>query len=272
MNPAALDSVTDALLAAEAAAAPLAPITSWAPEFGVEDAYLVLAALERRRSARGWRRVGRKIGFTNRTLWPRYGVFAPMWAHVWDATATDAPSGRADVPLAGMREPRIEPEVVFGLAGPVPRTDDPAAVLRAVAWMAPGFEIVQSPYPGWKFTAADCTAAWGLHGRLVVGPRTPVAPADRAGLAARLATFELTLRHGDEVVERGVGANVLGSPALALAYLARVLAAQPDAPPLAAGEFVTTGTITDAWPVAAGQTWSSDYGALGIPGLRVTLS
>ena len=33
---------------------------------------------------------------------------------------------------------------------------------------------------------------------------------------------------------------------------------------------MTTGTVTDAWPVAAGQTWSSDYGALALPGLRVT--
>jgi len=272
MNPEALACVTEALLAAEAGAAPLAPITSWAPEFTVADAYRVLAALEQRRQARGWVRVGRKIGFTNRTLWPRYGVFAPMWAHVWDATLTDAPSGRASISLAGMVEPRLEPEVVFGLAGPVPVTDDPVAVLAAVAWMAPGFEIVQSHYPGWKFTAADCTASWGLHGHLVVGPRLSLADADRAALAERLATFEVTLRHGDGVIDRGVGANVLGSPALALAHLARVLAAQPEAPMLAAGEIVTTGTVTDAWPIAAGQTWSSDYGRLGIAGLRVTLS
>jgi hypothetical protein len=33
---------------------------------------------------------------------------------------------------------------------------------------------------------------------------------------------------------------------------------------------VTTGTITDAWPVAAGETWSSDYGALGLEGLTLS--
>jgi len=35
---------------------------------------------------------------------------------------------------------------------------------------------------------------------------------------------------------------------------------------------VTTGTITDAWPVAAGQIWHSDYGALGLPGLTITFA
>ncbi|MFO1413589.1 MAG: hypothetical protein U1F10_06690 [Burkholderiales bacterium] len=272
MTPEALATVADALAAAEAGAVPLAPITSWAPEFTVPDAYRVLAELERRRTVRGWRPVGRKIGFTNRTLWPRYGVFAPMWAHVWDATITNAPGGVASVSLAGMVEPRLEPEVVFGLSGPVPLTDDAEAILGAVAWIAPGFEIVQSHYPGWHFTAADCTASWGLHGHLVVGPRTRIAEAERAAVAARLATFEVTLRHGDGVIDHGVGSNVLGSPALALAHLARVLADQPDAPPLAIGEIVTTGTVTDAWPIAAGQTWSSDYGTLGVAGLRVTLS
>ena len=94
-------------------------------------------------------------------------------------------------------------------------------------------------------------------------------PDDRDALAQRLPVFEVALRRGAEVIERGVGANVLGSPAHALAHLARVLADQPQMPPLAAGELVTTGTITDAWPVRAGETWSSDYGALAIPGLTI---
>ena len=87
-----------------------------------------------------------------------------------------------------------------------------------------------------------------------------------------MPAFELTLRHEAKVVDRGIGANVLDSPALALAHLARVLAEQPQAASLEAGEIVTTGTVTDAWPVAVGQTWSSDYGALALPGLRVTFA
>ena len=34
------------------------------------------------REARGERPVGRKIGFSNRGLWERYGVDRPMWNHV----------------------------------------------------------------------------------------------------------------------------------------------------------------------------------------------
>ena len=82
----------------------------------------------------------------------------------------------------------------------------------------------------------------------------------------------MQLRRGAALVDTGVGANVLGSPALALAHLAGVLAGDREAAPLEAGELVTTGTVTDAWPVAPGQTWTSDFGALGVEGLRLKLS
>jgi len=216
--------------------------------------------------------VGRKIGFTNRTLWPRYGVWLPMWAHVWAHTVRHAAADRATLALAPFVQPRIEPEVVFGLKAPVPIAADALGALACVEWIAPGFEIVQSHFPGWKFAAADCTAAFGLHGALVVGTPLPVTDANRAALATALPAFTLTLRREGALIDTGVGANVLDSPALALVHLARVLARQPQFPPLAAGEMITTGTVTDAWPVAAGESWSSDYGALGLPGLTLTFA
>ena len=225
-----------------------------------------------RRIARGWRPVGRKIGFTNRTIWPRYDVYRPMWAHVWHETVQHAPEATRWCRSRERPSRASSPRSCSVCAGPVPLTDDARDVLRATSWIAPGFEVVQSHFPGWKFTSPDCTAAFGLHRALVVGPRTPITDRNRDALCAALPRFELTLRHDDRVVDRGVGANVLDSPALALAHLARVLAGQPRMPPLAPGEFVTTGTITDAWPVAPGQTWTSDYGSLGLPGLRVRFS
>src|SRR4051812_29557102 len=168
-----LKEVAARLIAAQDAAATLPPITADAPDFSVADGYAVLADIEARRRAQGWRAVGRKIGFTNRTIWPRYCVYQPMWAHVWHHTVHFARDGKASLPLHSFVQPRIEPEVVFKLKAPVPLTDDPLALLAAVEWIAPGFEIVQSHFPDWKFTAADCAAAFGLHGALVIG--APVA-------------------------------------------------------------------------------------------------
>lgn len=265
-----LTAIAERLIEAYDSATTVAPFSASMPDFTVADAYDVLAEIEARRRAQGWRSVGRKIGFTNQTIWERYGIFQPMWAHTWSHTVQDAEADQARLSLAKMVQPRIEPEVVFGLKGAVPLTDDPSVLLDSIDWLAPGFEIVQSHYPDWRFTAADCTAAFGLHGALVVGTRVPVTDSNRAFLQETLPSFQATLSQGGEVIGRGTGANVLGSPLMALARLVRVLSELPQFPPLAAGEIVTTGTLTDAWPVQPGETWSSDYGELGLKGLTLT--
>jgi 2-oxo-3-hexenedioate decarboxylase len=264
-----IDQIAERLITAYDSAGMLAPITASAPEFDIADGYRVLAEIEKRRGAQGWQAIGRKLGFTNITIWSRYGVSGPLWAHLWAQTVRYAKNDEASLSLAPFVQPRIEPEVVLKLKGAVPLADDPAEILSCVEWMAPGFEIVQSHFPDWKFSAADCTAAFGLHGALVIG--TPVAMTEQSctQLAAMLPRFELTLSREGNEVERGTGANVLGSPALALAHLARLIAAQSDASPLAAGEIISTGTLTDAWPVSPGEVWSSHYGELPVTGLTL---
>ena len=107
-----LAKIADRLIAAYDNATTLPPITAGAPDFSVADGYAVLHDIERRRRAQGWQAAGRKIGFTNRTIWPRYGVYQPMWAHVWTHTVHFAANGQASLPLPGLVQPRIEPEVV----------------------------------------------------------------------------------------------------------------------------------------------------------------
>jgi 2-oxo-3-hexenedioate decarboxylase len=265
-------AIASRLIAAYDDARLIPPLTETEPAFDVAAAYDVLCEIERRRGGQGWVAVGRKIGFTNRTIWARYGVYQPMWAHAWAHTVKFATGGVATQELKGFVQPRIEPEVVFKIRSAVPLTDDPLAVLACVEWIAPGFEVVQSHFPDWTFEAADCTAAFGLHGALVVGAAVAVTESNRAEIAALLPTFTLTLRRGGDEVDTGVGANVLDSPALALVHLARVLATQPQFAPLAAGEVITTGTVTDAWPVAPGETWSSDYGTLPVAGMTLTFT
>lgn len=249
------------------------PVTATVPGFSIGDAYDVLGAVASVRRAAGWTRAGRKIGFTNRSLWEAYGVDRAFWADLWDRTVVPAETGDAAIALDAFLQPRVEPEVAFGLRGPVPATDDPVAVLGAVEWMAPAFEVVRCPYPGWRFdSVADCIAAAGFHGALVVGRRVPVDEGDRASLAARLASFEARLSRDGELVDSGTGANVLGSPALSLGHLAEVLTGQPSTPALRAGEVVTTGTLTDAPFVRPGERWRAEFGDLGLDPLTLAFT
>jgi 2-oxo-3-hexenedioate decarboxylase len=257
----------DELLAAIGSGRSIPALTSRDPEFGVTGAYAVAEALHRARLARGERVVGRKIGFTNRSLWPVYGVDAPIWGHVYDTTLVYARDARAEIPVGPLPEPRIEPEIVLHFAAAPPTTGDEAAILACVDWIAHGFEIVQCPFRDWKFKVADTVAANGLHGALVIG--TQVAVAGIADCARKLRELRLTLFKNGAPHAEGTGANVLGSPLLAFAHFAGVLARLPQFAPVGAGEVVTTGTLTDAYPVAAGETWRTRIEGIGLPGLEL---
>ncbi len=232
-----------------------------------EAGYRIAIDLHRQRSAAGWRPLGRKIGFTNRSIWPRYGVFQPIFGFVYDRTVTLAPEGRATISLRGLAQPRIEPEICFGLKASPPRSKDPAAMLGAIEWIAHSIEIVQCSLPNWQMKVGDSTAANGLHGALIVGPQIPVSKF--ADAVRRLPALKVALKKGEAVVDQGVGANALDSPLLALAHLVELLATQPDFAGLAAGEVISTGTLTDAAPVAPGETWSTQFEGNALPGLTI---
>lgn len=238
--------------------------TLWAggSQLDMASAYERALAVRALRIARGERPVGFKVGFTNRALWPRYNVFAPIWGTVWDTTVTFC-EGESQVPLAGTCQPRLEPEAVFRIAT-APR-DRPSLdeLFACLDWVAPGFEIVQSHQPDWKFAAADTVADGGLHGRLLVGRRVPVTAiaANAPEFEHRLARAGVKLLRGSDPVDQGLGANVLDGPLHALRHFVDALRDCPGAPALQPGDVVTTGTWTDAWPVAPGERWMARFDA-----------
>jgi len=264
------DAIAAEVLDAADAGRQIAPFSErLAGSFAMPDAYAVTAALRRRREDRGERPVGRKIGFTNRTIWDTYGVHAPIWGYMYDTTVRELAECADGFALATLQEPRIEPEIAFGLAAaPRPGMDE-AALLDCVAWVAHGFEIVQSLYPGWRFAATDTVAGFGMHGAYVIGPRRPLAEAPDEGWLEALATFRIALWRDGETAGHGEAANVLGGPLSALRHLVDLLADDEHNPPLAVGEVVTTGTLTDAFPVAPGEIWRTELHGLPLDGIEV---
>jgi len=186
------------------------PFSARHPGFGLDNTYRA-AAVRLQRGRRGERPIGRKIGFTNRTIWPEHNVHAPIWGYVCDRTVSDLAGAGSTSSLKGLAEPRIEPEIIFGLATAPTLGMDERASLGRIGWVAHGFEVVQSIFPNWKFTAADTVAAYGLHGALLVGPRHPVAPRID-DWARRLASFEIGPFRDGALADRGHAVNVLDGP------------------------------------------------------------
>jgi 2-oxo-3-hexenedioate decarboxylase len=262
------EDIATELLAALDGNSMVGTITGRDPGFDADAAYRVTAAILRRRRARGEKPIGRKVGFTNRTIWPEYGVSAPIWAPVYDSTVTflDEPAGSLAIgPLA---QPRIEPEVVLHFKTAPRATEDEAELLSNVDWIAHGFEIVQCHFPNWTFKAPDAIAAFGLHGALVVGPRRPVEGV--ADLVRKLRSFTITLATNGKVEAQGGGSSVLGSPLLAAAHFLNLLNDQRFEP-IAAGECVTTGTLLPPPLIHAGETWTTELSGIDLPGLQLHL-
>lgn len=226
--------------------------------FTVEAAYEVADRLRAMRLARGERDVGYKIGFTNRTIWPRYGVYGPIWAPVWDTTVQWLDGTDGEVSLRGLVQPRLEPEIVFGFAAAPRAGMDTKALAGCLAWVAHGIEIVQTHFDDWRFEAADTVADFGLHGRLFIGPRVPMSVFPDAAQA--MADLQLELLCDERLQDQGSGRNVLDGPLNALRLWVDAMAAQPQAWPIRAGDVVTTGTLTDAWPLQPGQRWQTRPG------------
>jgi 2-oxo-3-hexenedioate decarboxylase len=212
----------------------------------------------RLREAAGHAAVGRKVGFANKALWRIMKLETIVWAHMFEDTVTYADQGVAEFAISHLRAPQIEPEIVVKLR-------DPEAGLPGLEWIALGFEIVDCPYPDWKFTPVDFVAAWGLHAGLIVGPRVPVT--DVEALTHQLADFKLSLLRDNVFVEEGAGRNCLRSPEFCVAELVRAAAKRGD--PLRSGEIVSTGSLTDAKPILAAEEWRAELNGLPLASLRV---
>ncbi len=204
----------------------ITPITARDPGLSEEAAYEVSAEILHRRRARGEEPIGRKIGFTNRTIWREYSVYTPIWAHVYDSTVTFLEGTSGGLAIGNFAQPRVEPEIVLHFKNPQRVTRDEAELLSYVDWIAHGFEIVQSHFPDWKFKAADTIAAFGVHGALLVGPKRRVH--EFADPVAKLRTFSIVLARDGVVQAHGGGANVLDSPLLAAAHVISMLKDQPQ--------------------------------------------
>jgi 2-oxo-3-hexenedioate decarboxylase len=246
-----------------------APPSARDTAFSLAEAYAVEAEIARMRNAAGRVRVGLKVGYANKAMWRVLKLETLVWAHMYDDTVRHAADNSATLSLKGMIAPKIEPEIVFKLRQPLDGSTEPAAVLEKVEWIALGFEIIDCVFADWQFQPVDFVAAFGLHAALIVGQPLRVEREILPTLVEQLPKFKLRLIRNGELVEEGSGKNSLRSPALCLGELGIAVARQPGAVPLAAGELISSGTLTTPTLIAAGEQWKAEIEGLNLPSLTL---
>ncbi|MEO6394670.1 MAG: hydratase [Devosia sp.] len=269
--PATLDAIAADLLSHFGDGQELGRTTDRYPDFTLDDGYAVAHRIRDLRRARGETPVGRKIGGTNPAIYHLTGATGPSWGFMYDSTVHALLDGEGSFALGAFRQPRIEPELVLHLCAAPKAGMDETALLGCVDRVAHGFEIVHSPFSDWKVRPPDAVASFGMHQALLIGPWHDVSD-DRAAWGQTLKNFTVSLRNGADIERHGTGANALGTPVLALGAIVEDIARHPDWTPLAAGEIVTTGTLTELMPVAPGDVWTTTIGGPPLTGLRVSFT
>jgi 2-oxo-3-hexenedioate decarboxylase len=249
----AVAAAANTLLSREADRADGPPLTDSWPEFSIEQAYRVQDLTFARRLEAGETRVGVKLGLTSVAKQQRMGVNAPFVAWLTDSMALPLGTG---VPVARFIHPRVEPEIAFvmgdDLAGPGVTA---AVAMRSVATVHAAFEVIDSRYADFRFTAPDVIADNASSAAFVVNP-LGVSP-----VGLDLALQSVLIERDGVIIDSATGAAVMSHPAEALALAANLLAARGHR--IQAGDIVLTGGLTDAYPLDAQQSLVFDFGELG---------
>ena len=224
----------------------------------LQQAYNVADALvERLMQQSGARLAGYKVACTNPLAQKQLGTPGPVYGRLLSTVIFDSPV-RLD-PAAYTRR-IIEPEFAFIMAKSAPAEQGPyteESIAEKIGSLLPSLELVDHRFTDWSRLGGPALAADNAYnGGWVRGD--PYAGDWRE---LDLAGHQVTARHSNGSVSTGSGAAVLGHPLTVMAWLANTLNARGEM--LQAGQYVTTGVVTDLLSCEPGESVEADFGKLG---------
>ena len=250
-----LDELVDRIYEGYAEKTEIAPLTD---DYDVttEEAYEIQGRVFDRINESG-RVLGHKLGLVSEAKQEQLGIPEPIFAPIVAETLLENEPIRLDDMIA----PRIEAEIGLvldeTLEAPVTATD----VLAATRGVVPVVEILESRFEDWRIPSAqdviaDLTSAGGVY----VGESL----SDVTDVDVQMESIALSVN--GEIRSTGVGADIMGHPARAVAWLANRLAEDDER--LEAGELLMTGGIGAAIDVEPGDVYHVQFANIGTLDIR----
>ena len=205
----------------------------------------------------GQKVAGWKIAATSAAGQKHIGVDGPLAGPL---LANRVLTDNSIVPLDGNIMMVAEAEFAFRFARALPKRENPYTqdeVLDAVGSLHPAIEVPDSRYNDFatvgapQLIADTACADWFVLG----------APTSADWRGRDLVAHAVTAYRNGEKAATGSGANVLGDPRIALAWLVNEVCTYGDG--IAVGQFVTTGTCVVPVPIHRGDTFRADFGDFG---------
>lgn len=248
-----VQAASERLLEAYRTGRPTDPLTPDYPDATLETAYRIQQAQVDAWVAGGDAVRGHKVGLSSKAMQRMAGVDQPDFGHL---TQRMFHLEHAPIPEGTYIQPRVEPEIAFVLGMPLEGPGVTVAdAVRAVDFVLPALEIIDSRVRDWKIGIFDTISDNASSGGVVLGS-TPVGVRE-----VDLRLFGCNLHVNGELVATGAGGAVLGSPVNALVWLANTIG--PLGVRLEPGHVVLPGSFTKAFALAPGDSVVSTLGGLG---------
>ena len=228
--------------------------------FSLSDAYRTALEIKEIRENKKEKASGIKVGFTNKTIWDKYSVNAPIYGFMYSSTVLNT---RQSFSPEKFLEPKFEPEIFFRLSKKPHREMSDIDLIACCESFGIGVELVQSIYKGWTFKLPDTVAGFGLHGQYKILEEMAI-PSDennRVVLIDQLKNFNLTLKKNSKVMEHGKSKNILEESPLA-ALRSYIEFCETNIDWLILNGPITTGTITDAYDINKADVFSCELDRL----------
>ncbi|MFA5597114.1 MAG: fumarylacetoacetate hydrolase family protein [Pusillimonas sp.] len=250
-------TLAQALMTAELNRQPISPLSETFADLDEVDAYHISKA---RLQIRNRIKTGYKLGYTSEAMRRQMNINSPNYGVLTDDLFIDG----TEIPYASLIHPLVEPEIAIRLRQGLPAraSYDRQSILEAHPEFMPALEVCDTRYLSYQFKATDNIADNSSAARYVLGPAFPVSA------ETRLEDLAVELWIDDEKVDAGIGANALGDPLLAVAWLANRLL--DEGQHLEAGDVVLTGGLTKGYLMKQGQEVSNQIAGGATVTLRFT--
>lgn len=239
-----IEKIVDILIDAEENQKEISKFSSHEPELNHENAYDIQHRLVEKKLAKGHRITGMKMGLTSWAKMEQMGIKDPLYGHLFDYMEV---LNHGAISMKGLIHPKVESEIAFIFKTDLSGNDlSDAQIIDALDSAVPVMEIVDSRYENFNFTLPDVIADNCSSSRYIIGERkygVKNLPYDK---------LKVTLSINGEIVDKGLGAAVLGHPFNSVKELAKMLSRRNLAIPK--GTIILTGGITKAFIIKSGDS------------------
>lgn len=247
-----MKGIVETIYDAQKGAYEIPKVTETHENFDIDQAYVYQEELMTRLISEGSELIGYKMGLTSREKMAQMGISSPIHGVLLKEMLIENDT----LSFSTLIHPKAEPEIAVMMKEDVAPDASREEMEKAIGWMAPAVEIIDSRFKDFKFTMADVIADNCSSSKFAVG-KWIAYPA--AGVTIDAIQAKLIIN--GEVRNEGISSAVLGSPLDSLYELQ--LSLSKEGKQLKKGHVVLTGAITMAQRIYEGDVISNETDLIG---------